>query len=102
MSTEPIMRSEYNESIGRLHDRVNEIKDSVIRTEESVKHSEKFMKDMHSVLYGNGNDGFITKVDKRFVQLFERVGLHSKILVSTILLGSLGAMVMAIWRFIVK
>jgi len=99
---EPIMRSEYNESIGRLHDRVNEIKDSVIRTEESVKHSESFMKDIHRVLYGNGGDGFLTRVDKKFAQLFERVGLHSKILVSTFLLGSLSIMVMIVLKHIFK
>lgn len=100
--SEPITREEYNASIGRIHDKVEEIKTSVIRTEESVKHSESFMKDMHKLLYGNGGDGWITKVDKKFAQLFERVGLHSKILVSTILLGSLSAIVLAVWKVIIK
>jgi hypothetical protein len=99
---EPITREEYNASIGRIHDKVEEIKTSVIRTEESVKHSENFMKDMHKLLYGNGSDGWVAKVDKKFAQLFERVGLHSKILVSTLLIGSLGAVILAVWRFIVK
>ena len=99
---EPITREEYSASIGRLHDKVEEIKTSVIRSEESVKHSESFMKDIHRVLYGNGGDGFLTRVDKKFTQLFERVGLHSKILVSTLLLGSLSAIVIAIWRFIIR
>ena len=83
---EPIMRSEYNESIGRLHDRVNEIKDSVIRTEESVKHSESFMKDMHKVLYGdNGKDGFIITTKIQMTRLFERISLHTKIIITAIL-----------------
>ena len=99
---EPITREEYSASIGRLHDKVEEIKESVIRSEESVKHSESFMRDIHKVLYGNGNDGFITRVDKKFAQLFERVGLHSKILVSTLLLGGLGAVVVSIWKYIIK
>ena len=100
--SEPITREEYNASIGRIHDKVEEIKTPVIRTEESVKHSENFMKDIHKVLYGNGGDGFLTRVDKKFAQLFERVGLHSKILVSIILLGSISSIVMAFWKYIFK
>ena len=99
---EPITREEYNASIGRIHDKVELMKDSVIRTEESVKHSESFMKDIHKVLYGNGGDGWLTKVDKKFAQLFERVGLHSKILVTVFLLGSLSAIIMAFWKSIFK
>ena len=99
---EPITREEYNASIGRIHDKVEEIKTSVIRSEESIKHTEGFVKDMHKLLYGNGGDGWITKVDRKFAQLFERVGLHSKILVSTLLLGGLGAVVISVWKYIIK
>ena len=95
---EPITREEYNASMSRFFEEVKKISDTGIRTEVSAKHTETFMRDIHKVLYGNGGDGFITKVDNKFTQLFERSGLHSKILVGIILMGSLSAMVMAFWK----
>ena len=57
-----IKREEYNASIGRIHDKVNEIKESVIRNEEVSRHIETFTQQMHKVVYGNGQDGILTKV----------------------------------------
>ena len=97
-----ITREEFNSSVGRLHEETKKISSSVIRIEESTKHSESFMKDIHKLLYGNGSDGFITKVDRKFTQLFERTGLHSKILVTILLLGSISTIVMAFWKQVFK
>ena len=57
-----IKREEYNASIGRIHDKVNEIKESVVRNEEISRHIETFTQQMHKVVYGNGQDGILTKV----------------------------------------
>ena len=57
-----IKREEYNASIGRIHDKVNEIKESVVRNEEVSRHIETFTQQMHKVVYGNGQDGIIAKV----------------------------------------
>ena len=57
-----IKREEYNSSIGRIHDKVNEIKESVVRNEEVSRHIETFTQQMHKVVYGNGQDGIIAKV----------------------------------------
>jgi len=57
-----IKREEYNASIGRIHDKVNEIKESVVRSEEASRHIENFTQQMHKVVYGNGQDGIIAKV----------------------------------------
>jgi len=62
MSEDFIKREEYNASIGRIHDKVNEIKESVVRNEESSKHIEIFTQQIHKVVYGNGQDGIIAKV----------------------------------------
>ena len=62
MSEDFIKREEYNASIGRIHDKVNEIKESVVRSEESSRHIENFTQQIHKVVYGNGQDGILTKV----------------------------------------
>ena len=49
---EPITREEYNESIGRVHEKVELIKNSVIRSEENAKHIDETVKN------------FIIKVDR--------------------------------------
>jgi hypothetical protein len=102
MAEDFVKREEYSASIGRIHDKTEAIKESVIRIEVASKHTEEFTKDIHKLLYGNGNDGYITKVDKKFTLLFERTGLHSKILVGIFLLGGLGAVVAAAWKMILR
>ena len=79
--SEPITREECTQSMGRLHQRVDEIKESVTRIEESSKRLEKFGEDMHKVIFGNGQEGLITKITK----LFERISLHTKIITGTVL-----------------
>jgi len=62
MTDNYIQREEYNASIGRIHDKVDEIKESVVRSEESSKHIERLTQQMHKVVYGNGEDGILAKV----------------------------------------
>jgi len=58
-----------NESMSRLHSRVDEIRESSIRTEESAKKIGEYVKDIHKSMYGNGKDGLITKVSNLFTML---------------------------------
>ena len=66
---EEVLRNECNQSMQRVHVRIDEIRDSSIRTEESAKKIEKFVEDIHRSMYGNGKDGLITKVSNIFTML---------------------------------
>lgn len=79
--SEPITREECQTSMGRLHQRVDEIKESTIRMEESSKRLEKYGEDMHRLIYGNGQNGMSNRITK----LFERVSLHTKIITGTVM-----------------
>jgi len=57
-----VTRAEHTQAMGRLHQRIDKINESSIRIEESSKRTEKFVSEMHKLLYGNGRDGLITKV----------------------------------------
>ena len=78
---EQVTREECQISMARLHQRVDEIRESTIRMEESSKRLEKYGDDMHKLIYGNGQNGMANKITK----LFERVSLHTKIIVGTVL-----------------
>lgn len=99
---EPVTRSECKESMDRFHTRIDEIQKSVIRMEESTKRIEKFGEDIHKLLYGNGNNGFITTTAKKFTQLFERISLHTKILVGTFFCGVFAGLVAFIMKYATK
>lgn len=100
--SEPVSRIECKESMDRFHARIDEIQNSVIRMEESTKRIEKFGEDIHKLLYGNGNNGFLTTTTKKFTQLFERISLHTKILVGTFFCGVFAALVAFILKQAVK
>lgn len=102
MPKDTILRTEYKESMDRFHIRVDEIKDSVIRMEESTKRIEKFTEDMHKLLYGDGNNGFITTTTKKFTQLFERVSLHTKILMGTFFTGVFAGLITCLIKYATK
>jgi hypothetical protein len=57
-----VTRAEHTQAMDRLHQRIDKINESSIRIEESSKRTEKFVSEMHKLLYGNGRDGLITKV----------------------------------------
>lgn len=59
-----ITREEYSRGQSRLHTRVDEIRESTIRTEESVKRSEEMVDKMFALFYGNGQEGLIVKFGK--------------------------------------
>lgn len=80
--SDAVTREECQISMTRLHERVDQISNSAVRIEESSKRMEKWAEDMHKIIYGNGNNsGLSTKI----TQLFERLGLHTKIIMGTIL-----------------
>ena len=95
-----VTRPEYNESIARVHEEIKKIHDSQLLMGKDVKLVVKFGEDMHRLLYGNGRDGFIGNVSKKFTQLFERIGLHSKILVGTFLTGIFAGMIAFVIKYI--
>ena len=100
--SEPVSRVECKESMDRFHTRIDDIQKSVIRIEESTKHIEKFGDDIHKLLYGDGNNGFITTTTKKFTQLFERISLHTKILVGTFFCGVFAGLVAFFMKNIAK
>ena len=59
-----VTREEYSQGQNRIHSRIDEIKESSIRTEESVKRSEEMVNKMFGLFYGNGNDGLMVKLGK--------------------------------------
>lgn len=51
---EYVERSEFNQSLNRIHTRVDEIAKVGIQIETSAKIMEKSVSDMHTIIYGNG------------------------------------------------
>ena len=90
-----ITRQEYNQSLERIHTRIDDIQKTAIQIETSAKHIEESVKDMHKVIFGDGRNGLIAKVTK----LFERVSLHTKIIVGA-LLAIIGGFVTLVVRII--
>ena len=95
--TEPITREECQTSMERLHERVDEIKESTIRMEESSKRLEKYGEEMHKLIYGNGQNGMVGRITK----LFERVSLHTKIIVGTVV-AIIGGFVTLVFKLFEK
>lgn len=80
-----VSRKEHTVDITVLHRRVDEIRESSIRMEESSKRIEAFGDKVHKVMYGNGQAGIITKVSN----LFTLVKIHFWLL-GIIVTGVLG------------
>ena len=100
--SEPVSHLECKESMDRFHIRIDTIQNSVIRMEESTKRIEKFGDDIHRLLYGDGNNGFITTTAKKFTQLFERISLHTKILVGTFFCGVFAGIIAFFMKYATK
>lgn len=100
MSNE-ITREEHNHSISRIQEEVKKIHDCQLIMGQDVKIVVKFGENIHKLLYGsNGKDGFITTVTRNFAKLFERVSLHTKILVGTFFCGVFAGIIAFIIRYI--
>ena len=88
MSEDFIKREEYNDSIGRLHDKQNDFIQKSIeqstRIETSVKHQEGLVDKMHGVIYGNGKEGLLSKVSNLFTRVAVNRWLLGIILVCVI------------------
>lgn len=83
MGDEFVPRKEYTEGQGRVHKRIDDINLSSVRIDESTKRQEEMVKEMHTIVYGNGGrDGLMTKVSN----IFKTLQIHWFIL-SVILLG---------------
>ena len=55
--------------MNRVHIRIDEIKESSIRIEESSKRIEQFVNDIHKVIYGNGRNGLIIKLNNAITKV---------------------------------
>jgi len=75
-----ITREEYNESIGRIHEKVNLIATDTKIIAKSAERLDKFSEDIHRVIYGNGKTG----LSQMITTLFERVSLHTKLVLGMI------------------
>ena len=84
MSTDYIERPEFNESIGRIHDRVEDIKERTIRIEESSERIEKFGDRIDKLMFGNGRPGLIERVGKLFAHIKTQYFLIGTILIAII------------------
>lgn len=73
---EPITREEFSQTVGRIHDKVDAIKQTTIQIETSTKIVEKSVEKICDCVYGNGKTGLSQKI----VQLFERISLHTKLI----------------------
>ena len=90
--SEPITRLEFNESISRIHQRVDDIAKTTIQIETSAGKVEKSVDKICECVYGNGRDGLSSKI----VRLFERVSLQTKLIL--LIMGSILALAFYIIR----
>ena len=73
---EPITRPEFNETVSRIHEKIDAIAKTAIQIETSAKMVEKIVEKMGECVYGNGKEG----ITQKLTRLFERVSLHTKLI----------------------
>lgn len=74
---EPITRPEFNEAIGRIHDKIDSIAKTGIQIEVSANLMRVAVDKICDCIYGtNGKEGMTVKIAK----MFERIGLQSKLI----------------------
>jgi len=73
---EPISREEFNQSLARIHDKVDNIAKTTIQIETSAKMVQTSVEKICECVYGNSKGGLTSKI----TQLFERVSLHTKLI----------------------
>ena len=81
MADDFIKREEYQNTMERLHQRVDKISETGIKIETSVNLMKESVDKMCECVYGNGKSGLTQKI----TQLFERISLHTKLLTAVIL-----------------
>ena len=92
-----ITREEFNQSLGRIHDKIDNIGKTGIQIETSAKIMQESVNKMCDCIYGNGKDGITSKITR----LFERISLHTKLI--TITIGSIiGLSFYVLQSFLVK
>lgn len=89
---EGITREEYNQSLERLHSRIDNIDKTTTRIEISAQSIKESVDKMFNCIYGtNGKDGLITKVSNLWQKVSGIYWLGSVIIIAFI--GSLVAMI---------
>jgi len=78
---EGISREEFNQSLGRIHDKIDDINKTGIQIDTSAKLMKESVDKIYDCVYGtNGKTGLTSRI----VQLFERVSLHTKLIMAII------------------
>ena len=73
---EPITRPEFTETLNRLHERIDKISETGIKIEAAAQSMKEATDKICDCVYGNGKSGLMSRV----TQLFERVSLHTKLI----------------------
>lgn len=82
---ETITREEYNQSLERLHSRIDKIAETGIQIETSAKSIQVSVDKICNCVYGtNGKDGLITKVSNLWQKVSGIYWLGSVIIVAVI------------------
>jgi len=76
-----ITREEFNQSLNRIHSRIDEISKTGTQIETSAKLMKESVDKMCDCVYGNGKSGLMSRV----TALFERVSLQTKLIMGIIL-----------------
>ena len=97
MSEDYVKREEYNESLNRIHARVDDIAKETTQIGIYAKVMKEASDKFHECIFGNGKDGMMTKITK----LFERVSLQTK-LITAIIFSILGLSFYILQSFLIK
>ena len=81
MDGENVTRTEYCHGQERIHNRIDEISKQTYEMCVYAKMIKESVDRMHETMYGNGKDGLMQK----FTSIFERVSLHTKLVIAIIL-----------------
>lgn len=87
MAEDYIKREEYSRGQGRVHERIDEIGNSVIRQETINQGIKESVDKIFVAFYGNGRDGVISKIGN----LCASVKLHFKLIMACF--GGIGLIV---------
>ena len=60
--SEPINRDEYQNSMARLHERIDGIAGNTIRIEVAAQHITKAVDRIHEAVFGNGKPGALHRI----------------------------------------
>jgi len=95
--SEPIQREEFNQSIQRVHDRIDKVESTTARIEVSASNIEKAADKLYATMFGNGKDGVIAKL----AALSTRIKLHEGLLFF-ILMSIVGGACFVVRAYLVK